>query len=274
MMKDSLNYSQVHKNSVRAALRQLQVEARQHAIRGDVRPPDTDLTRVLSTKGFVDDMPQESVPRVLLQSSSAKGAVVSLGNLRGIVKEELGKGTYGKVVLLESNDDPTVIAVAVKAQAPTDCLALEYVILNALQERVEPHCKGHFPFPRALSFVSVGDGALLGMTNASTSGINLVDLVNVYKVLEDTPVPELIALHYTVLMLKIIETLHWHGKILVRSVCFVCLLLFPGRGRFTHDYMSYLFSHFSTAMPNLITGYCQRRIPPLTGVRKRFQDLD
>jgi len=223
------NYSKLHKDDIRLALRQLQVEARQLVVRGVVRPRDTDLTRVLSTKGYVDDLPKQSMPRALLQSTSAKGAKIVLGDRCGVVKEELGKGSYGKVVLMESKDDPTVGVVAVKAQAPTDCLGLEYVILKAVEERVEPYCEGRFPFPKALSFVSVANGGLLGMTNGSQSGINLVDLVNVYKVLEDTAIPELIALHYTILMLKIIEALHWHGKILVRvllratilSLCFV-----------------------------------------------------
>lgn len=214
-MKDALNYEQLHKDDIKSALRQLQRLARQNAIQSVVRPRDSDLTRVLSTKGYVDDLPKQSVPRPLLQATSTKGAKIVLGDRRGVVKEELGKGTYGKVVLMESTN-PTVGVVAVKAQAPTDCLGLEYVILKAVEERVEPHCKGGFPFPRALSFVSVANGGLLGMTNGgSNSGINLVDLVNVYKVLEDTPVPELIAFHYTILMLKIIEALHWHGKILV-----------------------------------------------------------
>ena len=31
-------------------------------------------------------------------------------------------------------------------------------------------------------------------------------------------VPELVALHYTSKMLRLIETLHWHGKILVRNL--------------------------------------------------------
>ena len=96
LTKNALNYSQVHKASVRAALRQLQVKVRQNAIRGVVRPRDSDLARVMSTEGYVDDFPKQSVPRELLQSSSSKGSMITLGNLRGLVKEELGKGIVWK----------------------------------------------------------------------------------------------------------------------------------------------------------------------------------
>ena len=215
VVKASLDYNKLHKDDIRMALRHLQAEARKVSLGGAIRHRDSDLTRVLSTSGYVDDLPKQSMPRALLQATSAKGSKISLGHRLGIVKEELGRGSYGKVVLLESKDDANAGVLALKAQSPTDCLALEYVILKAVEERVEPHCEAPFPFPRALSFVSVSNGGLLGMTNGSLSGINLVDLVNVYKVLEDTPVPELIALHYTIRMLKHIEVLHWYGNILV-----------------------------------------------------------
>jgi hypothetical protein len=149
--------------------------------------------------------------------TSAKGSKITLGDKTGFVKEELGRGSYGKVVLIESKeeDDDDVNVAALKAQAPLNCLALEYVILKAIQERVEPHCRAHFPYPRALSFVSLANGGLLGMTHGSQSGLNLVDLANVYKMKEGVSVPELVVIHYTIRMLKHIEALHWHGKILV-----------------------------------------------------------
>ena len=54
------------------------------------------------------------------------------------------------------------------------------------------------------------------MTCGSQSGLNLVDLVNVYKVKEGASgVPELVALHYTIRMLKHIEAFHWKGIILL-----------------------------------------------------------
>lgn len=52
------------------------------------------------------------------------------------------------------------------------------------------------------------------MTAGSKNGMNLVDKSNIYKVREGGPVPELIAMHYTARMLKHIELLHWHGKML------------------------------------------------------------
>lgn len=52
------------------------------------------------------------------------------------------------------------------------------------------------------------------MTAASESGLNLVDVVNLYKSRLGENVPELLALHYTARMLCHVETLHWHGKIL------------------------------------------------------------
>ena len=55
------------------------------------------------------------------------------------------------------------------------------------------------------------------MTCRSQSGLNLVDLVNVYKMKEGAlGVPELVVLHYMIqVLLKHIEALHWQGKILV-----------------------------------------------------------
>jgi len=43
--------------------------------------------------------------------------------------------------------------------------------------------------------------------------MTLVDVVNYHKK-AGVPVPELLAIHYTVKMLLHIECLHWHGKIL------------------------------------------------------------
>jgi hypothetical protein len=212
-VKVSLDYRELHKDDIRQALRKVQVEAREMAFRSAVCPRDSNLTRVLSAKGYMDSLPKQSIPRALLQETSAKGSKITLGDRTGFVKEELGHGLYGKVVLMESKDDDVGV-VALKAQVPIDCLALEYIILKAVEERVEPHSGSYFPYPRALSLFSLANGGLLGMTSGSQSGLNLVDLVNVYKNVGST-VPELVALHHTIRMLKHIVALHWQGKILV-----------------------------------------------------------
>lgn len=235
------------------------------ACSGAVRPRDSNLTRVLSSQGYMDSLPDQSVPRALLQMTSAKGSKITLREKVGFVKEELGRGSYGKVVLMESknDDEDGVNVVALKAQAPLNCLALEYVILKAVQERVEPHCKTRFPYPNALSFVSLANGGLLGMTHGSQSGLNLVDLTNFYKVKEGVSVPELVVIHYTIRMLKHIEALHWHGKILV-SFSVQTLLdsfwLCSGSNEV-------VFS-FSIAMQSPTTGFYQHPIRPSTAVKK------
>ena len=55
------------------------------------------------------------------------------------------------------------------------------------------------------------------MSAGSSSGINLLDMVNVYK-LKKEPIPELIAIHYTSRMLLHTEILHAVGKILHNDV--------------------------------------------------------
>ena len=55
------------------------------------------------------------------------------------------------------------------------------------------------------------------MSSASSSGVNLVDLVNAYLVKKE-PIPELIVIHYTSRMLLHLETLHCTGKILHNDV--------------------------------------------------------
>mmetsp|Transcript_17397 Transcript_17397/g.42616 ORF Transcript_17397/g.42616 Transcript_17397/m.42616 type:complete len:297 (+) Transcript_17397:3467-4357(+) len=103
--------------------------------------------------------------------------------------------------------------MAVKSQTPTSCLALEYQCLRRLEERVGSN-HGFHPFPKPLSFVSLADGGILSMTAGSKSGLNIVDLANIYRVKLGETVPELVALHYTSRMLKHVETLHRQGRIL------------------------------------------------------------
>lgn len=121
---------------------------------------------------------------------------------------------YGVVVLLDTSAEQGTVAL--KAQGPADCLAWEYEILEKVEQRVGQHLNRNcFPYPRPMSYISFADGALLSMSASSSSGLNLVDLVNVYGAKLNEKVPEIIVLHYASRMLHHIEYLHWHGKILV-----------------------------------------------------------
>jgi hypothetical protein len=219
MPEGAVDYIALHKDDIRSSLRKLDQEARKNSTR---RPfsrdsEEMDLGSMLSTRGTVRDLPTQAMPRALRKKTSTQGSEIIVGSKSGVIKHELGRGSYGVVVILET-DNADCGVVAVKAQAPTDCLAWEFEVMRRLKERVSPHFTSTpaapFPFPEPFSFVSLADGGLLGMTAGSTTGMNLVDIVNVYKTCEGGPVPELIAIHYTARMLKHIETLHWHGKIL------------------------------------------------------------
>ena len=202
------DYKSLHNDDVNLSLRHLNNAAHPMVDSTPFADPETDLVATLSKKGSVVELPNQALPRGLRRKTSTQGEEIKVGSRTGIVKQELGRGSYGVVVLLDSEREGVI---AVKAQSPTDCLAWEYIVMKRLEERcrIEP-----YPFPRPLSFVSLADGAMLGMTAGSQNGMNLVDISNVYKVQEGCQVPELIALHYTAMMLKHIETLHWHGQIL------------------------------------------------------------
>jgi hypothetical protein len=54
------------------------------------------------------------------------------------------------------------------------------------------------------------------MEAISTSGLNFIDLVNVYRQVRSEPaLPELLALHYVCRMMEVLENLHWFGHVLV-----------------------------------------------------------
>jgi hypothetical protein len=205
---EAMDYKSLHRDDVRLSLRQLNSAARPIGDGTPFADPETDLVITLSKRGKVVYLPNQVLPRALRRKSSTQGEEIKVGTRTGIVKQELGRGSYGVVVLLDSDKEG---AIAVKAQSPTDCLAWEYVVMKRLEERCTTE---HYPFPRPLSFILLADGAMLGMTAGSKNGLNLVDVSNVYKLREGGQVPELIALHYTARMLKHIETLHWRGNIL------------------------------------------------------------
>jgi len=143
---------------------------------------------------------------------------VQIGKHAGTMRKELGRGAYGVVALMDLGEEGSKNkgTIAVKAQCPTDCLAWECEILRKLESRAKVD-DATYGFPCALSFLSLADGAILSMTAGSNSGLNLVDLANVYKLKLGEHVPEIIALHYVSRMLRHLEQLHWHGKILVST---------------------------------------------------------
>jgi hypothetical protein len=170
----------------------------------------------LISTGRTFHFPSISLPKQLRRKQTTSNTEVTVGKHTGIVHKELGRGVYGVIFLmnistLEDNQD-----VAIKVQSPTGSLAWEHEILQRLERRFCGHSgRNSFPFPRPLSLVSLSDGGIMSMSAASKSGLNLVDLSNFYKLKLGETVPEVIALHYTSTALRIIEELHWHGKILV-----------------------------------------------------------
>lgn len=187
------------------------------------------LSNALPTRGLNCDLPTYVLPRPLKRGTVQKGTQLTvgfsngvleqehgLGFSNGIIEQELGRGVDGIVVLLEGDGQLDTSPIAVKAQSPIGCLAWEYEILKKVEDRVRSSSQtaGRLPFPLALSFVSLADGAMLTMSAGSRSGLNIVDLANVYASLGEQ-VPQILALHYTARMLHHLEVLHWHAKVLV-----------------------------------------------------------
>ena len=179
-------------------------------------PKAASLSKTLATERLVCDLPTYVLPRPLKQKAPMQaGDHLKIGFSSATVEKELGRGVYGVAVLLKEEEKFDSGSMAVKAQAPTGCLAWEYEILCRVEDRIRGGSKSidPLPFPKALSFVSLADGAMLSMS-AGGSGMNLVALVNAYKKLGEHT-PEVVAMHYTARMLKHLELLHWHAKVLV-----------------------------------------------------------
>jgi hypothetical protein len=179
-------------------------------------PNQSSLEKILSHSAIYH-IPTHVVPRSFKGKQIGSGTVFQLGRSSATIKEELGRGAYGVVVLIDSkSNDGADEGIAVKAQTPMNCLAWEYEVLELVWKRLKPHIC-YPPFPKPLAFLSLADGGLLSMKAYSDSGLNLVDLVNVYKVKLGEGVPEIISLYYMSRMLHHLEQLHWHGKILVST---------------------------------------------------------
>lgn len=175
----------------------------------------------LVSKGKITHFPRITLPKQLRRKHLVSDGNVFFGKHGGLlIKKELGRGTFGRVILVNATGTKSGgTTVAIKVQSPTHSLAWEFVVLQRLERRLSRRKKqtDHYPFPRSINFISLADGGILGMSTASETGLNLVDLSNFYKLKLGESVPELLALHYTSTALKIIEHLHSYGNILVRS---------------------------------------------------------
>lgn len=207
-MKRSVDYTKVYDAETKTASMQLLARGQGHLPVGD------SLTEVFATEGLVCSCPTDVIPRAFKLSSLAANTEIKIGRKTSVVMRELGRGAFGTVALVKTNDSKKMLAV--KVQRPASCLALEFETLRKLADRLcprDPSLIGKC-FPNALAYISVADGAMMSMTAGSMSGVNLVDLVNLYKDGLGCNVPGIVALHYTARMLHHLEMLHWHGQIL------------------------------------------------------------
>lgn len=184
------------------------------------------------SRSSISDRRDIPMPKGLLDKKPKKGTELILAGHKVILKHELGRGAYGVVMLCytptydffktksthssTNKNDPKERVVAMKIQSPTGSLAWEYLILKRLFKRLTHSGLdvSSYPFPNAAAFANYSNGAVLGMTAGSNSGLTLLDIVNLHKSSGLGPVPELLAVHYTARMLEHLESLHRHGKIL------------------------------------------------------------
>lgn len=209
---DAVDYCKKNKQDLKDATKRLK-----QAASGRVGQK-TSLIQILAAK-TVYNISNYVLPRPFRRKLLEKGSEIKIGSTKGTVKQELGRGTYGVVVLLDIDEEGSSETMAVKAQPHVESLAHEYEMLQKIEDRIG-HQYSHkenqsdpFPFPNPMSFVALADGGLMGMTAASESGLNLVDLVNTYQE-QGWKMDDLVALHYMARMLHHLELLHWHGKIL------------------------------------------------------------
>lgn len=215
-LMNAVDYRQSHRSNIKSALSRLKQAA------SDSIGRVTSLSELMSAKHLVYDVPGYVQPRVFKSKLVDRGAEIRIGVSSGTVAQELGRGAYGVVVLM-NGDEQTDEKMAVKGQTDAETLAWEYEILKKVESRIEPKLGSQqkrtndaFPYPKPIAFAALAahSGGIMSMTAVSNSGLNLVDVVNVYKVRQGSSVPESIALFYAARMMKHLENLHWHGKIL------------------------------------------------------------
>ena len=155
------------------------------------------------------------MPRALVRKTFARGQSFELGGVPVRIVNELGRGVYGVVLLIEIDGEAEQFAL--KIQAPIGSLAHEYCILQRIEDRLRPDAASVFPYPRPKSLYAFKEGGTFLMTAASDSGFTLIDVVNVFnKILGKVPEP--VAIYYTSRMLRHIESLHTEGKVLHNDV--------------------------------------------------------
>lgn len=165
-----------------------------------------------------------NLSRMLMKGSTC-GVPVNIGNQEILVKNKLGSGAYGIVVSCSTISAPTE-NIAMKIQKESRSLAWEHEILEKIDRRRretmstdETVESPNFPQPLTLTLYS--NGATMSMTAASSTGLNMLDIVYAH----DGSVPELLAIYYTSRMLKCLESLHLNANILVRF-CVICVNCF------------------------------------------------
>lgn len=155
------------------------------------------------------------MPRALVRKTFARGQSFKLGGAPVRIVNELGRGVYGVVLLIEIDGEAEKFAL--KIQAPIGSLAHEYCILQRIEDRLRPNVASFFPYPRPKSLYAFKEGGTFLMTAASYSGFTLLDVVNIFNKIIGK-VPELVAIYYTSRMLEHIDTLHREGKVLHNDV--------------------------------------------------------
>lgn len=149
-IQDAVDYNKLFKSNTQAARDRLKQLASQRVEQA------TSLNKILSVKTLVYDEPRYILPKVFRKKLLDQGSEIKIGHCSATVKQELGRGTYGVVVLLNVDSD-AADKIAVKAQTCTESLAWEYEILQKIEDRVG----NRFPYPKPLAFTSLADGALM-----------------------------------------------------------------------------------------------------------------